>query len=159
MNPLLSRGFDQAIKAGAKTQERWIFIIRSPVDESRPYRQALKNNQMHAIQLITPTTPDERIQKIVNKQVALFIVFREKVTGVQDRIAHGAGDLVNRIKTNANLPLLLALESALQTKPVAAKLADGVVVGSAIVNAFIKRVIIRRASTRSACCGFYGTCS
>ena len=93
---------------------------------------------MHAIQLITPTTPDERIQKIV-KQASGFVycVSREGVTGVQDRIAHGAGDLVNRIKTNTNLPVAIGFGIGTPDQArEAAKLADGVVVGSAIVNAF-----------------------
>ena len=138
MNPLLSRGFDKAIKAGAEAGADGFLLLDLPVDESRPYRQALKENQMHAIQLITPTTPDERIQKIV-KQASGFVycVSREGVTGVQDRIAQGAGDLVKRIKTHTDLPVAIGfgIGSPEQARE-AAQLADGVVVGSAIVNAF-----------------------
>lgn len=138
MNPLLSRGFDEAIKAGAEAGADGFLLLDLPVDESRPYRQALRKNQMHAIQLITPTTPDQRIQKIV-KQASGFVycVSREGVTGVQDRIAHGAGDLVNRIKENTDLPVAIGfgIGSPDQARE-AAELADGVVVGSAIVNAF-----------------------
>ncbi|HBO87873.1 MAG TPA: tryptophan synthase subunit alpha [Verrucomicrobia bacterium] len=138
MNPLLSRGFDKAIKAGAEAGADGFLLLDLPVDESRPYRQTLKKNQMDAIQLITPTTPDKRIQKIV-KQASGFVycVSREGVTGVQDHIADGAGDLVNRIKKNTALPVAIGfgIGSPDQARE-AAKLADGVVVGSAIVNAF-----------------------
>lgn len=138
MNPLLSRGFDQAIKAGAEAGADGFLLLDLPVEESGPYRQALKSNRMHAIQLITPTTPDERIQKIV-KQASGFVycVSREGVTGVQDRIAHGAGDLVKRIKTNTDLPVAIGFGIGTPDQArEAARLADGVVVGSAIVNAF-----------------------
>ena len=42
MNPLLSRGFDQAIKAGAEAGADGFLLLDLPVEESGPYRQALK---------------------------------------------------------------------------------------------------------------------
>ena len=42
------------------------FYYRSTVEESKPYRGALSKNKVDTIQLITPTTPDYRMKKIVN---------------------------------------------------------------------------------------------
>ena len=59
------------------------------------------------------------------------------MTGVQDKISDGAGELVKRIKLKTSLPVAIGFgigtpEQAAQ----AAILGDGVVVGSAIVNKF-----------------------
>lgn len=138
MNPLLSRGFEASIAAAAKAGIDGFLLLDLPLEEAKPYRKALADNALNAIQLVTPTTPDERIEKIV-KQANGFIycVSREGVTGVQDSIAEGAGALVERINSKSKLPVALGfgIGTPEQARD-AAKLSDAVVVGSAIVNAF-----------------------
>lgn len=138
MNTLLARGFDQSIATAAQAGIDGFLLLDLPLEEAKPYRNALKQNNLNSIQLVTPTTPDERIQKIV-KQANGFIycVSREGVTGVQDKIADGAGALVERIKGKSELPVALGfgIGTPEQARD-AAQLSDAVVVGSAIVNAF-----------------------
>jgi len=138
MNPLLARGFDASITAAAQAGIDGFLLLDLPLEEAKPYRAALRQNTLNAIQLVTPTTPDERIQKIV-KQANGFVycVSREGVTGVQDKIAEGAGALVQRIRDRSKLPVALGfgIGTPEQARD-AAGLADAVVVGSAIVNAF-----------------------
>jgi tryptophan synthase alpha chain len=138
MNPLLARGFDHAIAAAAEAGIDGFLLLDLPLEEAGPYRGALKQNNLNAIQLVTPTTPDARIDRIV-KQANGFIycVSREGVTGVQSEIAEGAGALVQRIKDRSKLPVALGfgIGTPEQARD-AAQLSDAVVVGSAIVNAF-----------------------
>ncbi len=138
MNPLLARGFGQSIAAAAQAGIDGFLLLDLPLEEAKPYRASLKENGLNAIQLVTPTTPDERIDKIT-KQANGFIycVSREGVTGVQDEIAEGAGALVKRINDRSKLPVALGfgIGTPEQARD-AAKLSDAVVVGSAIVNAF-----------------------
>ncbi|MEI6891000.1 MAG: tryptophan synthase subunit alpha [Pontiella sp.] len=138
MNTLLPRGFDTSIAAAAEAGIDGFLLLDLPLEEAKPYRSALTKNALNAIQLITPTTPDDRIKKIV-KQANGFIycVSREGVTGVQEKLAEGAGELVERIKEKSKLPVALGfgIGTPEQARE-AAKLSDAVVVGSAIVNAF-----------------------
>lgn len=138
MNPLLAGGFDHSIEAAAQAGIDGFLLLDLPLEEAKPYRNALKQNDLNAIQLVTPTTPDDRIQRIV-KQANGFIycVSREGVTGVQSEIAEGAGALVERIKEKSDLPVALGfgIGTPEQARDAAA-LSDAVVVGSAIVNAF-----------------------
>ena len=138
MNPLLARGFDVSIRAAADAGIDGFLLLDLPLEEAGPYRKALTQNHLNAIQLITPTTPDERIKKIVrNANGFIYCVSREGVTGVQDRIAEGAGSLVARINAHSDLPVALGFGIGTpQQAREAAGLADAVVVGSAIVNAF-----------------------
>ena len=138
MNPLMSRGFDQSMQVAAEAGIDGFLLLDLPFEEAGPYRQALKSNDLNAIQLVTPTTPDERIDKIVKRASGfIYCVSREGVTGVQDRIAEGAGGLVDRIKTRTKHPVALGfgIGTPDQARD-AAELADAVVVGSAIVNRF-----------------------
>jgi tryptophan synthase alpha chain len=138
MNPLLARGYETSIAAAAQAGIDGFLLLDLPLEEAKPYRAALTQNALNAIQLVTPTTPNDRIQKIV-KQANGFIycVSREGVTGVQDEIAEGAGALVQRIKEKSNLPVALGFGIGTPEQAHdAAKLSDAVVVGSAIVNAF-----------------------
>ncbi len=138
MNLLLSRGFNQSIATGAAVGADGFLLLDLPVEESAPYRGALKKNKLNTIQLVTPTTPDERMGKIL-KQASGFVycVSRKGVTGVQDRLAEGAGALVQRIKAKTGLPVAVGfgIGTPRQARH-AAERADGVVVGSAIVKAF-----------------------
>lgn len=138
MNPLLARGFDASIRAAAKAGVDGFLLLDLPFEEAGPYRQSLRQNNLNAIQLITPTTPDARIEKIVERASGfIYCVSREGVTGMRSEIASGAGALVRRIKDRTDYPVALGfgIGTPEQARD-AAKLADAVVVGSAIVNQF-----------------------
>ncbi|HEY5653262.1 MAG TPA: tryptophan synthase subunit alpha [Pontiella sp.] len=138
MNPLLARGFDASIAAAVQAGIDGFLLLDLPLEEAGPYRSVLTKNKLNTIQLVTPTTPDERIEKITKRANGfIYCVSREGVTGVQDKIADGAGGLVQRIKAQSDLPVALGfgIGTPEQARD-AAKLADAVVVGSAIVNVF-----------------------
>lgn len=138
MNPLLSRGFDRSMADAAQAGIDGFLLLDLPFEEAGPYRKALTANGLNAIQLVTPTTPDERIEKIVKRASGfIYCVSREGVTGVQERIAEGAAALVQRIKAKTEHPVALGFGIGTPRQAqAAALLADAVVVGSAIVNRF-----------------------
>ena len=138
MNPLLARGFEASMAASAQAGIDGFLLLDLPFEEAGPYRKALKQNNLNAIQLVTPTTPDARIEKIVKRASGfVYCVSREGVTGVQDKLAEGAGALVERIREKTSYPVALGfgIGTSEQARD-AARLSDAVVVGSAIVNQF-----------------------
>ncbi len=138
MNPLLTRGFDVSMASAAQAGVDGFLLLDLPFEEAEPYRSALKKNNLNAVQLVTPTTPDKRIDKIVKRASGfVYCVSREGVTGVQEKLAEGAGGLVARIKSRTDCPVALGFGIGTPDQArAAAQLADAVVVGSAIVNAF-----------------------
>ena len=152
MNPLISRGFEYSIKSGADAGADAFLLLDLPVEESKPYRSALSKNKVDTIQLITPTTPDYRMKKIVNYASGfVYCVSREGVTGMQDNLALGAKDLVSRIKSYTDLPVAIGFGIGTPSQAQeAAKIADGVVVGSAIVNAFFNESNNNTGRSRAA---------
>lgn len=138
MNPLLARGFEPSMVASEQAGIDGFLLLDLPFEEAGPYRMALKQNNLNAIQLITPTTPDARIDKIVKRASGfVYCVSREGVTGVQSELASGAGALVDRIKERTDSPVALGFGIGTPEQAHdAAQLADAVVVGSAIVQKF-----------------------
>lgn len=92
--------------------------------------------QVARISLIAPTTPQDRIRRICAASTGfIYYVSREGVTGMQPGIAGGIPDRVALIRQHTHLPVCVGfgVSNADQARQVAA-CADGVVVGSAIVD-------------------------
>jgi len=86
--------------------------------------------------IVAPTTPDDRIELIAKAGSGfLYYVSREGVTGAREQVVSGLGDAVKRIKDRADLPVVVGfgISSPEHVREVGS-VADGVVVGSAIVN-------------------------
>jgi len=139
LNTLYARGFEKAMTEAAEAGIDGFLILDMPCEESGPYKGAIKAANLNNIVLITPTTPEERMKKIVkNANGFVYCVSREGVTGVRDDgIAVGAAGLVANIKKYTSLPVALGFGIGTPKDAAdAAQIADAVVVGSAIVNKF-----------------------
>lgn len=139
LNTLYARGFEKAMIEAAEAGIDGFLILDMPCEESGPYKGAIKAANLNNIVLITPTTPEERMGKIVkNANGFVYCVSREGVTGVRDDgVAQGAGALVEKIRKHTNLPVALGFGIGTpEAAADAARIADAVVVGSAIVNKF-----------------------
>ena len=91
---------------------------------------------MKNVFIVAPTTPRERIP-IITKSASGFIYYvsREGVTGERDDLAGDLNDRVGAIREFSDLPVVVGfgISNADQVREVA-QAADGVVVGSALVN-------------------------
>jgi tryptophan synthase alpha chain len=100
---------------------------------------------------VAPTTPDARIAKIAQAATGfIYYVSREGVTGVRSEVAGGIPEAVARIRAHTQLPIAVGfgIGTRAQVAQVAAA-ADGVVVGSALVN-IIKENLTARAKIAPA---------
>lgn len=138
LNTLMARGFEKAMTEASAAGIDGFLILDMPCEESGPYKGAIRSANLNNIVLITPTTPEERMSKIVkNANGFIYCVSREGVTGVRDTVAEGAAALVAQIKKYTHLPVALGFGIGTPEQAAeAASYADAVVVGSAIVNKF-----------------------
>jgi tryptophan synthase alpha chain len=98
-------------------------------------RAAETENLFH-IRLIAPTTPPERVVKIVaTARGFLYYVSREGVTGARDAVASSLTEKIAALRTLSDLPIAVGfgISNADQARQVA-RCADAVVIGSAIVD-------------------------
>jgi len=88
------------------------------------------------VRLIAPTTPPERIALIAKAARGfIYYVSREGVTGAQDSVAQSLEEKLTMIRQYTDLPIAVGfgISSPKQAATVA-KIADAVVIGSAIVD-------------------------
>ncbi len=113
-----------------------LLTLDLPPEEAEELVSASRELGMKNIFIVAPTTPTSRIPIITNSASGfIYYVSREGVTGERDDLA---GDLVERVETIrecTDLPVVVGfgISKSEQVREVA-KAADGVVVGSALVN-------------------------
>lgn len=138
LNPLLAGGFGNTVRRAASVGVDGFLILDLPVEESSSYVQSLERERLNHVCLVTPTSPAERIRTIVRSAGGfVYCVSREGVTGMQKSLSSAALELVRRTKKYTRLPVALGFGISTPAQAAsAARAADGVVVGSAIVARF-----------------------
>lgn len=107
-----------------------------PSGEAHDWSEAMTTVGLAAVQLVAPTTPDERITKIAEMSRGfVYAVGTMGVTGERSKLAESALTLARRVKALTNRPVLVGVgvSTPAQAAEVAA-VADGVIVGSAMVR-------------------------
>lgn len=107
-----------------------------PVDESAPWTSAADAAGVATVLLAAPTTPDERLARICERSRGfLYAVGLLGVTGERDELAASALTIASRCKAATDLPVLVGVgvSDGAQARRVC-EVADGVVVGSALVR-------------------------
>ena len=152
MNLLYAPGFERTIRQAARAGVDGILILDLPVEESAAYANGLHEAGLNHITLITPTSPDERIRAIVRHASGfVYAVSRTGVTGMQQSLDAAAGTLLKRARKMTDVPLALGFGiSSPEQVAAAARHADAVVVGSAIVQALHQAGRSRAARKRVA---------
>jgi tryptophan synthase alpha chain len=134
LNPLIALGFEKFHRDAEAAGVDGFLILDLPPDEDAPELANVGN--IRRIRLIAPTTPDERIARITaGADGFIYYVSREGVTGEQASVAESLGSRVESIRRATSLPIAVGfgVSNPGQARQVAG-LADGVVVGSAIVK-------------------------
>jgi tryptophan synthase alpha chain len=135
-NLVFSNGVDAYVKAAAEAGVDGLLILDLPPEESRESSAACLRHGVDTVCIVAPTTPDSRLPRIAAAATGfIYYVSREGVTGVRDQLADGIREAVARIRAHTKLPIAVGfgISTRAQVTEVAA-LADGVVVGSALVN-------------------------
>ena len=130
LNPIFQFGFDRFHREAADAGVDGLLLLDLPPEEDQP-----SDGPLH-IRLIAPTTPPERIEQICARAAGfIYYVSREGVTGVQSSVDSSLGEHVDEIRRHTKLPIAVGfgISTAEQAGEVA-KVADAVVVGSAIVK-------------------------
>jgi tryptophan synthase alpha chain len=130
LNPIFQFGFERFHREADEAGVDGLLLLDLPPEEDQA-----SNAPLH-IRLIAPTTPPERVEQICRGAAGfIYYVSREGVTGVQSSIASTLGDRVSEIRRYTKLPVAVGFGIATPEQAhEVAKIADAVVVGSAIVQ-------------------------
>jgi tryptophan synthase alpha chain len=136
LNPILAAGSD-ALTRAADAGFSGLLITDLPVG-SDPEREAwIGEGPLAFIRLVAPTTPTDRMREISSHGSGfVYLISRLGVTGVQNDLSAELPDTVARLRSATSLPVCVGFGVSKPEQAAAvARIADGVVVGSAIVRA------------------------
>ncbi|MEM9399756.1 MAG: tryptophan synthase subunit alpha [Verrucomicrobiota bacterium] len=133
-NPIYHYGLQQFLKDAEQAGVDGVLILDLPPEEAKEEWPA--NCELKNITLIAPTTPEERMAKIAASSSGfIYYVSREGVTGMQTSLPENITRQIAAITAHTDLPVCVGFGiSNPDQARVVAKCAQGVVVGSAIVN-------------------------
>ncbi|WP_456472645.1 tryptophan synthase subunit alpha [Methanocaldococcus sp.] len=135
-NIVFKMGEEEFVKRCKDSNVDGIIIPDLPIEEAENLYKLCKKYGINLIFLIAPTTPDERIKKIVEKASGfIYVVSTTGITGEREKIAKEAEETVKRVKKYTNLPVCVGFGiSKKEHVEEITKIADGAIVGSAIVK-------------------------
>lgn len=135
-NLVFTNGVETYVAAAKAAGVDGLLTLDLPPEEAGEVTAACRQHGLDTVFIVAPTTPDARIARIAQAATGfIYYVSREGVTGVRDQVAGNIPEAVKRIRAHTPLPVAVGfgISNRAQVAQVAAH-ADGVVVGSALVN-------------------------
>ena len=137
-NPILAMGEETLARRGAEAGLDGVLVTDLPPEEGRPFAKELRRAGLAPVYLLAPTSPDARLRQAASlSRGFVYVVSRAGVTGVRSTLPEDLLGLVERVRRNVpRLPVAVGFGiSTPEQVRVVAGVADGVVVGSAVVAA------------------------
>lgn len=135
-NPIYSMGVDKFLTAAKAAGIDGLIVVDLPPEEDSELCIPAQAAGLNFIRLATPTTDDARLPRVVqNTSGFVYYVSITGITGAAEAQATDVGPAVTRIQNASGLPVIVGFGVNTPEKSHAiAQVADGVVVGSAIVS-------------------------
>ncbi len=135
-NPIYSRGVDTFLADAKAAGVDGLIVVDLPPEEDVELCIPAQKAGINFIRLATPTTDDRRLPKVLqNTSGFVYYVSITGITGAAAAQATDVGPEVARIKAATDLPVIVGFGIRTpETSRAIASVADGAVVGSAIVK-------------------------
>ena len=137
LNPIEIRGVETFAREAVDAGIDGVLLVDLPPEESGELRAAFDARGLVLVQLASPTTTDARLAHLcANSQGYLYYVSFAGVTGAGGLDTRAALDRLHTIREQTDMPVVagFGIRDAATAKAMAAE-SDGVVVGSALVDA------------------------
>ena len=136
LNPILRYGLGRFLRDAGDLGVAGLLLTDLPAGSDAGVENAVQASPLDLIRLIAPTTRPERLRAAVDgAEGFVYLVARLGVTGASNTLAADLAASVGRVREATALPVAVGfgISSAAQAAAVG-RLADGVVVGSALVH-------------------------
>jgi tryptophan synthase alpha chain len=136
LNPILRYGLERFAADAASSGMDGVLVTDLSVEEADPFVAVMRRAGLDTVFLAAPTSTDQRLQRIVEYSTGfVYAVSRAGTTGARDSLSNAIAPLLRRLRAITNLPIAAGFgisrpEHLAQLAP----LADGMVVGSALVK-------------------------
>jgi tryptophan synthase alpha chain len=137
VNPFFNYGYEALARDATGAGIDAFLVVDLPYEESGEFRVHLDKVGLEFISLIAPTTPEARLGTILkDARGFVYYIMVKGVTGARTEVAGDVAGHLARLKKHTRLPVAAGFGVSNGTQAVeAARHADGVVVGSALVKA------------------------
>jgi tryptophan synthase alpha chain len=135
-NPILRYGLERFLREADELGIAGLLLTDLPAGSDPSVESTIQESPLDLIRLIAPTTRAERIATAVaGAQGFVYLVARLGVTGATASLSAGLAESVARVRRATELPLAVGfgISTPSQAQTIA-RMADGVVVGSALVD-------------------------
>lgn len=152
------RGIDRFVADAVAAGLAGFVVPDLPVEESDDLDGACRAAGLALVRLVTPTTPPARAAAIAAKSTGfLYCVSVAGVTGARTELPPGLIDRVKWLRTQTDVPILVGfgISAADQVKAVC-EVADGAIVGSALVRLVAEQAAAGPAALSAAVEKFMG---
>ena len=135
-NPIHYYGNLKFVKKAVLSGIDGLIIVDLPMEEDEEFYNLSYKNNLPLIRLVTPTTDEERLKKILKN--AYGFVYYVSVTGITGTKSASVNDVKNKIKVIkkiTNLPVIagFGIKNSVDAKKMSS-ISDGIVIGSSLVN-------------------------
>ena len=135
-NPVLKFGLEEFCSKCAQVGVDGLIIPDLPPEEGEDLERSAQEYEIDLIYLLTPASTEERIDMVASRSSGfIYLVSLIGVTGTRDVLPDELESFVNRVRTRTRKPLCVGFGVATpeQVRRIA-KVADGVIVGSRIIQ-------------------------
>lgn len=137
LNPIFRHGVDAFIDDAVGAGADGVLLTDLPMGADPELETRLEMSPLALVRLIAPTTPPERARRIAERaQGFLYYISRTGVTGARAELRSELSGEVSALRAAASVPVVVGfgISSPDQAREVG-EAADGVVVGSALIDA------------------------
>ncbi|MEM7283197.1 MAG: tryptophan synthase subunit alpha [Pseudomonadota bacterium] len=137
LNPLLAYGYDDLVQSSLDSGVAGFIVPDLPLEESMELAQVLDSADLALVQLVTPVTPEERLQKLCQQSTGfVYAVTMTGITGSAIKGKENLNEYLDLVRTKSSVPVCAGFGIA--TAADVSRLeghADGAVVGTALIKA------------------------
>jgi len=142
LNPIFQLGYSNFASRCADSGVDGALILDLPPEEAENYIKHMRGQDIDTVFLASPTTSHKRLDLISEETRGfLYYVSRTGVTGTQEAVSESLEEEIHSLKKQVKVPIIVGfgISNTSQARQVK-MLADGIVIGSAIVKIIEKNV-------------------
>jgi tryptophan synthase alpha chain len=135
-NPILRFGVDRFARGASEARVDGLIVPDLPPEEASELKDACRRNSLDLVFLAAPTSTEDRLAKVAAATSGfIYLASLTGVTGMRDALPPELEEFVSRVRALTDKPLCIGFGiSSGETARRVAEIADGVIVGSALVS-------------------------
>jgi tryptophan synthase alpha chain len=136
LNPVMRYGVEAFCRDAQAAGAQGLLLTDLPLGSDPDLERTVAASGLELVRLVAPTTPEQRIQSVAEAgRGFLYYISRTGVTGARAELPPELAAEVKAVKARSSLPVAVGFGISTPAQAVAvAGLADGVVVGSALIS-------------------------